>query len=200
MAILAMNLLLFTGGLDSTALAYMCKPDLLLTVDYGHRSAKGEYRASVAVARELGLQHEVFTVDIGPLGAGTLVGLAPMSDELPPESWPYRNQFLVTLAAMRVAKSGGGTVIIGTVRGDRAHHDGRPEFIKSLDRLLATQQPTVKLAAPAMHMSAEELIRASGVPHPLLGWTFSCHTSPIACGECRGCLKHIETLQNVFAS
>ena len=191
-------MLLFTGGLDSTALAYRDRPDLTLTIDYGQRPAQGEIRAARAIARELELQHEVIRVDASAVGSGPLAGGSPLSSEMPPEWWPYRNQLLVTLAAMHIAPNGGGTLLIGTVAGDSAHCDGKPEFVSRLNELLKGQRPYTSLEAPALHMSATELLRSSRAPLALLGWTFSCHADSVPCGECRGCTKHIETLREVY--
>ena len=51
--------------------------------------------------------------------------------------------------------------------------------------------------APARHLSALELVRRSGIPRSLLGATFSCHVMEYACGRCRGCVKHQETLARI---
>lgn len=193
-----MKVLLFTGGLDSTALAYSIRPDLSITIDYGQLPAPGEIRAAAAIARELSLRHEVIRVDAREIGSGLLNGEKEASPDMPPEWWPYRNQLLITLAAARIAKEGGGTILIGTVSSDRVHCDGQPDFVKTIDELLNLQRPYSRLEAPAIDMTAVDLIRSTGVPQELLGWTFSCHASDVACGRCRGCHKHAETLHLAF--
>src|SRR5262245_52548564 len=101
-----MRALLFSGGLDSSALAFWQRPDVCLTIDYGQRPARGEIAAAKALCRELGLQHETLSVDLKALGSGSLVG-EPASDlGRAEEWWPYRNQMLITLAGMRFIREG----------------------------------------------------------------------------------------------
>lgn len=193
-----MKVLLFTGGLDSTAIAYSYRPDLCLTIDYGQIPAEGEIGAASAIARELSLKQEIITLDASALGSGALVGGSSLTDEMPLEWWPYRNQLLITIAATYIAKLGGGTLLIGTVKGDAAHCDGRPVFIETMDNLLSIQRPYSRLQAPGLFLEAHELVAQSGAPKELFGWTFSCHSAAVACGHCRGCKKHIDTLNRAF--
>jgi 7-cyano-7-deazaguanine synthase len=184
-----MKILLLSGGYDSTALAWELRPALALTVDYGQLAAEGEIRASRAVARALGLQHEVLTVDCRALGSGVMAGVPPLQEAPSQEWWPFRNQFLVTLAAMRALQIGAKGIVIGTVSTDRFHDDGKPEFINSMNRVLAAQEGILRLEAPAIDVKTADLVRRSGVPRDVLGWSHSCHVAPWACGTCPGCRK-----------
>ncbi len=65
-----MHFLLFSGGIDSTALAAWLRPNVLVTVDYGQRVADAEVRAATEIATRLGLRHELIRVDAGALGVG----------------------------------------------------------------------------------------------------------------------------------
>jgi len=187
--------LLLSGGMDSVALAYWLRPAAAVTVDYGQAPAAGEIRAAAAVAEALDIRHEVITVDCGSLGSGDLINrpsaaLAPM-----PEWWPYRNQLLLTLVAMKLVGEGVEQLWIGTVKSDSAHADGTPAFVEAVSGLLALQEGGMQVCAPAIGMSSAELIQRSGIPRELLAYAHSCHTSPLACGRCRGCCKHYETLE-----
>jgi 7-cyano-7-deazaguanine synthase len=113
------------------------------------------------------------------------------------EWWPFRNQMLVTLAAMRCVALGTRRLLIGTLRTDDRHADGRLEFVTSLNALLLQQEGEMTLEAPAIGLTAVELIRKSGVPMEVLAWAHSCHVSEFACGLCRGCRKHYETLRDL---
>lgn len=192
-----MKILLFSGGIDSTALAWMTRPDVLLWVDYGQKAAEGEVRASRIIAGELNLSLDERRVDLGAFGRGSMAGRASIGD-LPPENWPYRNQMLITLAAMAYADAGVSEIAVGTVVTDRVHPDGRPAFMTAIDAVVRSQAGP-RIAMPAAEMSSLELVLASGVPRGLLGWTFSCHTGPWACGRCRGCVKHDELVCSMGA-
>jgi 7-cyano-7-deazaguanine synthase len=200
MAFLAVRALLLSGGLDSTALAYWLRPDLTLTVDYGQAPAAGEIRAASIVSSELGIPHEVVAVDASSLGAGPLASSAPIREDMPLEWWPYRNQMLVTFAAMQIAGRGFDEILIGTVSDDSRHSDGTPEFVAALDQLLSIQIPYTRLKAPAVRLTPAELLDRSRAPMSLLGWTISCHRDPEGCGDCPGCARHFERVAAYEAS
>lgn len=88
--------LLFSGGLDSTALAALLRPRILLYVDYGQRPAEAERTAATNIAGALGLPLTTAALGIREFGSGLLHGetSAGLPTAPSPEWWPYRNQFL----------------------------------------------------------------------------------------------------------
>ena len=186
--------LLLSGGVDSIALAYWLRPEVAITVDYGQKPAAAEVRAATAVSSELDIDHHVIRADLSALGSGDMAGTAALSVANISEWWPYRNQMVVTLAAMKAIALGVQRLLIGSLKADNQHADGRPEFIRAMDALLCCQEGEIRLEAPAIEMSAVELLRASRVPLELLAWAHSCHVGDYACGLCRGCRKHYETM------
>ena len=193
-----MRVLLFSGGLDSTALAWWHRPDVCFFVDYGQTPAPGERAASISIASELGLNLETLNVDLSGLGIGPLAGKAPSILARGPEWWPYRNQMLLTLAGMRFVGEGLREILIGSVATD-VHADGCAPFLRTIDRLMGLQEGGVRVSAPARRLTGPALLRSSGIPASLLGATFSCHVMEYACGRCPGCEKHRETLRNFMA-
>ncbi len=191
-----MRLLLFSGGMDSTALAYQERPDVCLTVDYGQRPAAGEIRAATALSRQMGLRHEVVAVDFSSLGIGPLAGKPSAEIARAPEWWPYRNQMLITIAGMRFIAEGLKEIMFGAVATD-VHADGKASFIRAIDRLMQLQEGGIRVAAPARRLHPMNLIRKSGIPYDLLGATFSCHVLDTPCGTCRGCEKHADTMSRL---
>lgn len=194
-----MRILLFSGGLDSSALAADLRPDLCLTVDYGQRPAPGEIRASAAIADALGLRPEILRVDLSALGSGEMVGRGASELASGPEWWPYRNQMLITLAAMRYVADGLSEIVIGAV-GTDTHADGKAPFLDAIDRTLSVQEGGVRVRAPARDMDPVDLLRRSSLPRELLGLTFSCHSGPYSCGQCRGCTKRLATIDALEAT
>ena len=191
------TVLLFSKGMDSIALAFSKRPDLLMTIDYGHRSAEGEIRAAQTVAGLLSLPLSIVRVDCGTLGSGDLAGTAPLAIAPASDWWPYRNQLLVTIAASHAIGAKFEQMMIATVRSDAAHADGRSDFIEALDAVLQFQEGGLRLVAPAIEMSTTELVRSSGIDASTLGWAHSCHRSPWSCGQCRGCNKCREVWQEL---
>jgi 7-cyano-7-deazaguanine synthase len=184
--------------MDSTALAAWLRPEIAFTINYGQRSAAGELRAAAAVCEELSIKHEVVTVDCARLGSGDLAGTPPISVAPIPEWWPYRNQLLITVAAMRAIAADVTTLLLGTVASDRQHTDGTPEFVSAISDLLAFQEGNLRVEAPAINMSSAELVRRSGISRSVLAWAHSCHVDEFACGNCRGCYKHREVTAELW--
>lgn len=188
-----MKAILLSGGMDSAALAYWKRPDLAITIDYGQLAASAELRAASAIAKELGVSHETIRVDCKNLGTGQMSGKSRLRGTPTPEWWPYRNQLLITLAAMKVVGTGVEELMIGTIKGDDKHADGRTKFIKTIDQLLRIQEYELRVTSPAAELSAVELIRQSRIPFDVLAWAHSCHAADLACGDCRGCGKRSNT-------
>lgn len=189
------DLLLLSGGLDSTALAVIHRPAVCLTIDYGQRAAQGEIQASREICRELDLRHDMLPLPLHELGTGLMAGQPDSALSENPEFWPFRNMLLITLGAMYAAKHRLDRVLIGTLATDVRHRDGSPEFLHGIAEIVRAQEGGIELVAPALGDDALSLIRRSGAPESVLGWTHSCHVSAIACGHCPGCHKHSNTLE-----
>lgn len=189
--------ILLSGGMDSIALAYWKKPSVAFTFNYGQLAAMAEIDASAYVAKELGIDHHVISVDLRSLGAGDMAGTAAGRYAPASDWWPYRNQMLVTLAAMKAVSLGVRQLMLGTVATDQTHRDGTVAFIEKLDALLACQEGELRVFAPAIGLSPCELILLSKVPGSLLALAHSCHKANVPCGQCRGCNKYFETLSQI---
>lgn len=185
---------LLSGGMDSIAVACWRRPEAAITIDYGQRPAAAEIRAAAAVAEALGLEHHIVRANLSALGSGDMAGSAALAVAPVPEWWPFRNQMLITVAAMKGVTIGVEQLLIGTLRTDEVHSDGRVAFIDAMDAALRLQEGAMTIEAPAIALTAVELIRTSGAPMELLAWAHSCHVAEYACGLCRGCRKHYETL------
>lgn len=192
-----MKALLISGGLDSSALAHWLRPDVCVMVDYGQRAARGEWAASSAICAALGLVHHKIEVDLSSLGSGTMAGKSPATDGAVAEFWPYRNQMLVTLAGMWLMPQGVKEIMVGSVSTDK-HADGKAPFYKALDRTVSLQEGGVRVSAPGRQYSTVELLKVSEFPHDLIGLTFSCHVHEYSCGQCSGCLKHRECVDEAY--
>lgn len=192
------SVLLLSGGLDSTTLAYSLEPDFTVTVDYGQCCADAEIQASAKIAEELDITHEVIEVDCRELGAGTMAETEASDLGDAPEWWPFRNQLIVTVVAMEFVPRGADQLLVGSVKDDETHADGQPEFFELMDDLLFFQEGALRLQAPAIDRTSEELIREVEPPQSLLGWTHSCTASNAACGDCNSCKKRQRVLARVY--
>jgi len=131
------SVLLLSGGLDSATLAYTHRPDLTVTVDYGSAVRMQRSKRQRKSPIELNLEHEVIEVDCENLGAGTMAGQQETDLGDAPEWWPYRNQLVVTLVAMKVVRRGADRLLVGAVADDQSHADGEAEFFELMDSLLS---------------------------------------------------------------
>lgn len=186
--------LLLSGGMDSYALAFQERPDIAVTIDYGQRPAAAEIQAAKILTDRLSIQHITISVDLSALGSGDLAGIPAIENAPASDWWPYRNQALITFAAMRLIPMGIDTLLIATVGSDSNHRDGTKEFVRMISDLLEMQEGAMLVKAPAINMSTANLVKKSGIPYSLLAWAHSCHTDNIACGQCRGCVKHREVV------
>lgn len=189
--------ILLSGGLDSTALAYMHKPNIAFNVNYGQKPALAEFRSAQAVCDALGIVLVTINVDCSSLGSGDLsskpaVKLAPESDW-----WPFRNQLLITLCAMKAVEYGCTKLLLGTVKSDQYHADGTQEFVNCINDLVSLQEGGMRVEAPAIEITSTDLIRASQIPFEILVWSHSCHKANFPCANCRGCNKHYSTLNEL---
>lgn len=189
--------LLLSGGMDSISIAFWKRPDICITLDYGQRPAPAEIRASEAVSSALNIRHEIIRADLSTLGSGDLSGSPALNIAPVSEWWPFRNQMLITLAAMKAVGLNVGKLLIGALRTDGAHLDGTTEFVSAISSLTQLQEGGLAVEAPAIMLDAVELVKASNIPIELLSWAHSCHVSDFACGLCRGCQKHYDTFQRL---
>lgn len=184
--------LLLSGGMDSISIAWWKRPDLAITIDYGQLPAEAEIIAAQAVSRRLGIPHHVLQVNCRSLGSGDMAGIEPSALAPATDWWPYRNQLLVTLAAMKAVALGVTELWLGTVASDASHLDGTRGFVAALSALLSMQEGEMTVSAPAIGMTTVDLVRRSGIPPEILAWAHSCHKAEVACGACRGCNKYFE--------
>ena len=195
---MALNrLLLLSGGMDSIALAWSLRPRLSATIDYGQRASEGEIRAAKAVCDDLGLAHRAITIDCSSLGSGDMAGTNPLGVAPVREWWPFRNQLLITIGATIALNEGLSSVVFGAVATDSSHADGRPSFLAGMQSLLHYQEGAIDLEYPAVMETTLQLCRRVAVPHSILAWSHSCHVASFACGRCRGCNKHRETMRDL---
>ena len=130
------NVLLLSGGIDSSALAAWIHPDAAVVVDYGQLPAKGEICAATAVSEALEIPLYVIKADCSDVGSGILSGQKSLSFSPTEEWWPFRNQLLITLVGAWAVQRGTKNLLIGSVKGDDRHADGTVQFYNHIDALI----------------------------------------------------------------
>ena len=189
--------LLLSGGIDSVSIAWWRRPHVAITIDYGQLAAAAEIAAASVICRELHIEHRIVSIDCRTLGSGDMAGGGASPHAPASDWWPYRNQLLVTFAAMSVIELGVERLLVGTVKSDSAHRDGTPEFVNALSHLLSVQEGGMSVEAPAITLSSAELVKLVQIPWDMLCWAHSCHKADVACGDCRGCNKYFATFREL---
>lgn len=167
------NLILLSGGMDSTLCLQQNGAALCLFVNYGQRSSHQEHEFAVSIAGHYGAQ--LLTKDIPNLDLVNVVACG-------------RNAVLLSLGAAVAQSRSIDTVIIGCNAGDAERFpDCRPPFIQSMDAALSAAYG-VRVIAPMIAMSKKEIVAAAsaaGIPQ-----TWTCYTPTTSgdqCGECYAC-------------
>ena len=189
--------LLLSGGMDSIALAWWKRPEMAITINYGQLAARAEIQASKAVCKRLEIPHQVITIDCHAIGSGDMAGESVNEHAPASDWWPYRNQLLITIAAMSAIESRIKKLWIGTVKTDANHLDGTHSFVIAISQLLSCQEGQMTVEAPAIGLTTAELIKISGIPSGVLALAHSCHKANVVCGNCRGCNKYFEVYEEV---
>lgn len=189
--------ILLSGGMDSVALTYWKRPSHAFSIDYGQKPAIAEIQAAKQVCRHLGIDHHIIQVDCSSLGSGDLSGQSSLSISPCSEWWPYRNQLILTLAAMKAVSFGIEELIIGSVKTDDVHKDGTNTFFELMSEILRYQEGNISILAPAIDLTTQELIKESHIPVSVLLWSHSCQTSNIPCMNCNGCKKYLFNIQQL---
>lgn len=188
---------LFSGGIDSLAALLYARdhygPENVTAMycNLGQRYAEKEMDAVTEICTEL-VQPFVIT---NRLFMGDL--------ELPIEQnaiIPYRNSFLILLAASHLPEEGGAVVLQNLVVGETSTWDRRPEFNDSLSQTLDVADPRrIQIVAPWRMKTKTEIVSwivSSGYAY-LLEYTVGCYSNTARnCGHCNSCLRAWVALKN----
>lgn len=183
--------LLLSGGVDSICMAYGLRPDIAYTINYGQIPAEREIYVSEYVCKQLDIKHKIINIDCKSLGSGILIDDKSLEISPSKEWWPYRNQLLVTLAAMEAIKDEIKILHLASVKSDSFHKDGTLEFYKLINELVLYQEGNISIACESINYYSHELVEKYNVPLELIAFAHSCHVSNIACGQCPGCKKQL---------
>ena len=199
------SVLLLSGGMDSTAIAFEHRPSQAIFINYGQRPASAEERSARAVCNALSIDFSALRIDLSSIAAGLLASDSQLDGSPSPEWWPFRNQLLISVAAgwaightSALARPGSVQILIGSVKGDGDRHaDGTEGFVRSISDLIVLQEGAISVLAPFLERTTEQLIDDSRVPDSILAWTHSCHVADVPCGSCPGCFKRQRVLNSI---
>jgi 7-cyano-7-deazaguanine synthase len=206
---MAKTVLIYSGGLDSTALLWSLlreKDELrCLGIDYGQRHSK-ELQAARAICGSVGVAFQTADIrGIRPLLAGSA-----LTDDIPvPEGHyeaemmrqtivPNRNMLMLSLGIAWCVSLGFDRVAYAAHAGDHTiYPDCRPEFIGAMRQAAALcDWRKVDLYAPFVEKTKAEIVRIGvelGAPFEM---TWSCYKGREKhCGKCGTCVERREAFE-----
>lgn len=201
---MAKIIVLASGGLDSTVLAYKLAKEghdiELLSFDYGQRHWK-EFNYAFRTAVRLDVRHDL--VDLSEVGR--LLGGSALTDrnvEVPTGTYdaetmkatvvPNRNAIFANIAAGIAISRGARAIALAVHSGDHTvYSDCTPAFVVHLQTLLAAATDTdFKVHTPFLHLYKYQIVQLGaslGVP---FSKTWSCYVGGEKhCGECGTCVE-----------
>ncbi|WP_457752983.1 7-cyano-7-deazaguanine synthase QueC [Thermococcus sp.] len=173
---------LFSGGLDSTACLYWAKKNydevIMLTINYGSNEEKATNKVTEFFSKELNIPLKIIKLDFleefSKLRGTTLVGgetprvtardLENMerAQETAKSVWvPARNVVLISVAASLLDALGGGDIIVGFNAEEGATFpDNTPEFVEKMNEMLRYGALSeVKVVAPLINLDKKGIAK-----------------------------------------
>lgn len=203
---------LVSGGLDSATTLALARQEgyavHAISFRYGQRHEL-ELQCARKVCQALGaVEHQLVELDLRPFGGSALTAEIPvpkgrslqeMGSGIPVTYVPARNTIFLSFALAYAETRGTGDIFLGVNALDYSGYpDCRPEYIAAFERManLATKGGVegnlpVRIHAPLIHWSKEEIIRRGLELQVDYGLTTSCYdpdNEGRACGQCDACL------------
>jgi 7-cyano-7-deazaguanine synthase len=201
------SVLLASGGLDSTTLAYWLYNKKVsfvpLFIDYGQHCAATEYERLKSVL-PTDKSRDIQKINIGDIYKNTKSRLI---DE--PNLWedkleakdlylPYRNLLLLAVGAAFAQSRGYSNLYAAFINSNHAKEiDCSAKFFKQLENIF-TEYGTVNIEMPFRNMSKLEVAKIGLSLNAPIGITFSCQAaSKVPCGACPNCVDRLTALNNL---
>lgn len=201
------SVLLASGGLDSTTLAFWLRRRgirfRLLFVNYGQHCAATELETLHKVLPK-SLTRGLRVLDVSSVYAGANSRLIKEADlwteKVTHEDLylPYRNILLLSIAAAHVQAWGGGDVYAAFINSNHASEiDCSAAFFDELGRLMRSFGG-VRVRMPFRNYSKLQVARIGIRLRAPIGQTFSCQVnSRIPCGACPNCVDRLAALREL---
>ncbi len=198
-------LLLCSGGLDSTTLAFWLVregiPFVPLFIDYGQHCAATELATAEAVL-PLSVRSDLRTINVSSVYKGSssrLISEADLWKEAVEDNdlyLPYRNILFLSIASAYAQSQGMNAVYSAFINSNHAKEiDCSAEFFHRLATLLA-QYGSVEIRMPFRDYSKRRVVELAIELAVPIGTTYSCQASSrVPCGACPNCVERLAVLR-----
>lgn len=202
------GILLASGGMDSTVLAYSLESQkkniILLFLDYGQHCVNKEYETLCKVVPEI-YKENIKVMKIGDIyqeSNSRMIKEANLwVDNVVPNDLylPYRNLLFLSIASAYAQSRGIKNVYSAFINSNHAKEiDCSMEFFIKLDSLLESYG-SVKIVMPFREMTKTQVARLGISLEVPVSKTYSCQVnSKNPCGACPNCVDRIDALNNLL--
>lgn len=201
------SVLLASGGLDSTTLAFWLRDKNIafvpLFIDYGQHCATTEYETLCAVM-PADARSRICRLNVADIYQGTSSRLISEPDlwkdnmEGDPLYLPYRNLLMLSIGAAFAQSRGYCCLYAAFINSNHAKEiDCSAQFFQRLGGLLA-DYGTVRVEMPFRELSKTEVARIGLALNAPVAATFSCQAaSEVPCGACPNCVDRLNALNQL---
>jgi len=183
-----MKVLCFSGGVDSLAAYFYCKPDKVIYFNLHSKYSKKELECIMELEKHIsGFKVEIINaLQLGEFEGGRTSFI------------PYRNSLIA-----EIASNFGNEIIIAGIKGDKVI-DKNPEAFKIMTNYLndlRDDEVKMRVYSPFWEMTKSDIIKwmLDNVPNAkeLLKISISCYSADEGqCGNCPSCLRKAIALEN----
>lgn len=201
------NVMLYSGGLDSTVLLYKLQPNVkALLFNYGQRHRK-EIDIGMDLCSQLSIPYDI--VDLSDMNHLIATGSQAGREDVPLGHYaedsmkativPNRNMIMISIAVGHAITIGARNVYIAAHAGDHAiYPDCRPDFINSLSEaiLIGNAWTPVRLQAPFINETKAGIVKMGEWLNVPFEHTWSCYQgNELHCGKCGTCVERKEAFE-----
>ena len=201
------SILLASGGMDSTTLAYWLLNKSIefipLFINYGQHCMQTELNTLRKVLPRNNIE-KLEIVDVSAIYSGSkskmIIAADLWNEEIIADDLylPYRNILVLTIGAICAQKRGLDKVYSAFINSNHAKEiDCSNSFFNSLESILK-DYGSVKIEMPFRYMSKFEVAKMGIELNAPIGYTFSCQAnSDIPCGACPNCVDRLNALKEL---
>ncbi|WP_455156872.1 7-cyano-7-deazaguanine synthase [Treponema socranskii] len=201
-------LLLASGGMDSTVLAYKLanehKNIVVLFIDYGQHCKETEYKTLLEVVPST-FKHNIRIIKVGDVyresKSRMIIEANLWKDTVVADDLylPYRNILFISLAAAYAQSMGIKDVYTAFINSNHAKEiDCSMEFFTKLENLLY-EYGSIKINMPFKELSKTEVAMLGLALKAPIEKTYSCQVnSTTPCGACPNCVDRLTAMNNIL--